>query len=339
MTVLRRLAVLACAVAIAGCAEKQTHENAESTGQLNASAALQISADQSSDAADPVAMARQAEGTESNRSNVSQASNPVVIDTSTLAAIPQRSQNESEESSEQTPSKSSGSEQSTFNDRMTAAHRAIEQEHWGEATRLLASALQLNPSSAAVRDLQNFVTLQQELLNQQVLTQRFTNALHVEQWSEAHEIAKNIKTEDSDTLAQIQRSKTLIEAEQLADQLLAEPNRLSRPSVQSDVKRLKNLTENVNPGNRVGEKLSHLNELSRLWTTPVMVNLSSDGKTTVIVRPGRSLGRFRSQKIQLMPGEYVLIGRRDGFREVRRTLRLDPNDDPKTIGIAAKERF
>ena len=92
-------------------------------------------------------------------------------------------------------------------------------------------------------------------------------------------------------------------------------------------------------GKRIGEKIKRLNEVSRLWTTPVVINLNSDGYTNVMLRPGRNLGRFRAQTFQLMPGEYELIGRRDGFREVRQALRLDPNDEPKTIEIKASERF
>ena len=222
---------------------------------------------------------------------------------------------------------------------MTAVHLAIQQKRWDEASHLLEEALQLEPNSTAAQELRDFVVMQQEILHQQELAQKFTDAIRIEQWSEAEEIAKNMKTQNSDIHEQIHRSKTLVNAEQLVDRLLSNPKRLSRPSGQSEVHRLTSLTENVNPGARVGEKLSRLRELSHDWTTPVVVNLNSDRHTTVILRPGRSLGRFRSQKVQLMPGEYVLIGRRDGFREVRRSLRLDPNDEPKTIEIKATERF
>ena len=339
MTVLRRLTLLACAVAIVGCAERPSNENTDSTAQPNQNTVAQATLDKSSESTSPAFSGQESEESESKPAVANQSSNPVTGNTAALAAPSQSSQSKSEETSQQLPSTPAISEQSTFNESMTAAHRAVEQKHWEEASRLLETALQLKPSSAAAADLRAFVSTQQELLHQQDLFQSFTNAVQLEHWSEAREIAGKMKTPNSATHAQIRRSKTLTEAEKLVDRLLSEPNRLSRPSVQSEVSRLRSLTENVDAGKRVGEKLSRLNELSHRWTTPVVVNLSSDGKTTVTLRPGRSLGRFRSQIIQLMPGEYVLIGRRDGFREVRRALRLDPNSEPKTIEIKAKERF
>ena len=222
---------------------------------------------------------------------------------------------------------------------MTSVHQAVDVEQWDEARRLLEKALQINPDSVVAKDLQDFVTRQLELQRQQNLAEGFIAAVRSERWTDASEIAKNMKTQNSQILEQIKLSETLITAEQLVDRLLANPQRLSRPSTQNEVNRLRNLTDNIDSGERIGKKLRRLDEMSRLWTTPVVINLNSDGYTNVILRPGRNLGRFRSQKVQLMPGEYELIGRRDGFREVRQSLHLDPNAEPRDIEIKASERF
>ena len=222
---------------------------------------------------------------------------------------------------------------------MTSVHQAVDVEQWDEAMRLLEKALQINPDSVVAKDLQDFVTRQLELQRQQNLAEGFIAAVRSERWTDASEIAKNMKTQNSQILEQIKLSETLITAEQLVDRLLANPQRLSRPSTQNEVNRLRNLTDNIDSGERIGKKLRRLDEMSRLWTTPVVINLNSDGYTNVILRPGRNLGRFRSQKVQLMPGEYELIGRRDGFREVRQSLHLDPNAEPRDIEIKASERF
>lgn len=326
-----RLTLLTCAVVIAGCAETPPDPTADSNEQVSVNTVSQ----------DPVYESTNgAENGNSEPTVVNQPVNPVVDDDSALPPSHQ-SPNTNSKATEQpaSPIAEISEERSSFNAHMSAAHRAIEEAQWEDASRSLDLALQLNPNSAAARDLQELVATQQELLRQQDLVRRFTAAIQVEHWSEANEVAKNMKTQNPATLAQIQRSETLESAEQLVDRLLSEPKRLSRPSVQSEVSRLRNLTESVDPGKRVGEKLSRLRELSLRWTTPVVLTLNSDGATTVILRPGRSMGQFRTQKIQLMPGEYVLIGRRDGFREVRRSLHLNPNSEPTTIEIKATERF
>ncbi|MCY4130449.1 MAG: hypothetical protein OXG15_14540 [Gammaproteobacteria bacterium] len=337
---LRRLTLLAWAIAIAGCAETKSNESADSTERPNLNTPAQVTVDESSDAVGPASSAQETTQPAAKPVGEDQNLNTNAIDRSASFTSPQPSRRESEDTNTQRSSTSDHSDQqSTFNQHMTAVHRAIEQKRWKEASRLLEEALQLQPNSNAAQDLRDFVASQQQLLDQQDLAERFTAAIQVEHWTEASKISKGIKTQDSATLEQIERSEILVTAEQLADRLLSDPKRLSRPSVQSEVSRLRSLTEDVDPGNRVGEKLSKLRKLSHRWTTPVVVNLNSDGNTTVILRPGRSLGQFRSQKIRLMPGEYVLIGRRDGFREVRRSLQLDPNGQPMNIEIKALERF
>jgi tetratricopeptide (TPR) repeat protein len=58
----------------------------------------------------------------------------------------------------------------------------------------------------------------------------------------------------------------------------------------------------------------------RAAETPVRVALASDNQTEVLVyRVGR-LGAFESRELELLPGRYTVVGRRAGFRDVRREL-------------------
>ena len=326
MNVLRRLILLTCAVAVVGCAETRTNGTTVSVEQSDSATTSQDMLVETSDVKNPVA-----EGEESSNS----------VDASSESVAAERSPNaeENKARNQETLKSDVSKTQPTFNKLMTAAHHAIEQKHWKEAHRLLEDSLQIDPSSTAAQDLLVFVARQQNLLHQQDLAERFTAAIQAERWTEANQIAQKMNTQSSEVLEQIRRSETLIDAEKRADRLLSKPERLSRPSTQTEVTFLRNLTDSVDLGNRIGEKLTRLTEMSRRWNTPVVINLNSDGYTNVILRPGRNLGRFHAQTFQLMPGEYELIGRRDGFREVRQALRLDPNDEPKTVEIKASERF
>ncbi len=338
MKLLHRLTSFTFACAIVGCAETHSDVPIESLDQANPPTVSQRSLTDVANVAEPTIQDDRSSNPQSDRSSETESLKPI---TNSEPATADRTSDEVGHAikEQRTVVARVSKKQATFNKLMTAAHQAIDQKDWEKASRLLKETLQLEPTSTATQDLMDFVVRQQDLLIQRDLSERFTAAIQAERWTEASELAKNMNTQDSDVLKQIQRSETLMSAEQLADRLLSNPERLSRPSTQTDVSRLQNLTDNVDLGKRVGEKLLSLNELSRRWTTSVVINLNSDGNTTVILRPGRSLGRFRTQKIQLMPGEYELIGRRDGFREVRRSLRLDPDSEPKTIEIKVSERF
>lgn len=335
-----RLFVLLCLVVIAACAETQTGTHVESDQKLNPDSETQSSIDDSTHISVLTVLEEAPSGTSTTQVAVGQSTDsPRVIDPTRTQTDRTSKSVENETGPSETSSTGISQTQSAFNRLMTRIHQAIDQEQWEEAIRLLDEAEKLNPNSHAAKELRDFVGMQREQLQQQILAEKFVKAIDREEWTEASKIAANMKTQDSVILAQIHRSKTLIEVEDLTERLAATPERLSRPSIQAEVSRLRSLITDVDPGERISEKLARLNEMSQLWTTPVTISLSSDGYTTVILRPGRSLGRFRSQTVQLMPGEYELIGRRDGFREVRKSLQLNPNSEPTTVEIKASQRF
>lgn len=67
--------------------------------------------------------------------------------------------------------------------------------------------------------------------------------------------------------------------------------------------------------------------------TPVRVALASDNLTEVLVyRVGR-LGNFERRELELLPGRYTIVGRRAGFRDVRREVEVPPGGAPAPVDI------
>jgi hypothetical protein len=56
----------------------------------------------------------------------------------------------------------------------------------------------------------------------------------------------------------------------------------------------------------------------------VDVHLLSDGLTEVVVLRVGALGAFREKSLALRPGSYVVVGKRRGYRDVRKTLLVSP---------------
>ena len=54
----------------------------------------------------------------------------------------------------------------------------------------------------------------------------------------------------------------------------------------------------------------------RAQNSPVDVTLNSDGDTWVSIRNFRVLSRFQTTTMKILPGNYEVVGRRSGFREV-----------------------
>lgn len=72
---------------------------------------------------------------------------------------------------------------------------------------------------------------------------------------------------------------------------------------------------------------------------PVPVQLQSDNETVVtIYRVGR-LGRFASETVALVPGQYTVLGTREGFRDVRRELVVRAGEPVASFVIKCEERI
>jgi len=73
--------------------------------------------------------------------------------------------------------------------------------------------------------------------------------------------------------------------------------------------------------------------------TELPVQLRSDGKTDVIVFRVGSLGSFAEKQLSLLPGDYVAVGRRDGFRDVRVEFSLRPGKPMATVMVQCGQKI
>lgn len=90
-------------------------------------------------------------------------------------------------------------------------------------------------------------------------------------------------------------------------------------------------------GRRLETQVERLGRLIELASTPIDVVLRSDGRTEVRVFRVGPIGRFEETTLQLRPGDYTIIGSRDGFRDVRVTLAVRPGQTPAPVSVICTE--
>ena len=78
-------------------------------------------------------------------------------------------------------------------------------------------------------------------------------------------------------------------------------------------------------------KAQALAELLSRAATPVELVLFSDNATDVIIRSVAALGSFERHALLLRPGRYVIVGSRDGCRDVRKEILLEAGLPPVTV--------
>src|SRR5690606_36874650 len=92
------------------------------------------------------------------------------------------------------------------------------------------------------------------------------------------------------------------------------------------------------PGPRLTDQIERLSGLVELATTPIPVELRSDGRTQVTVYRVGSLGTFASLEVPLRPGTYTIVGSRHGYRDVRQTITVLPGAELAPVQVICVER-
>jgi tetratricopeptide (TPR) repeat protein len=136
-----------------------------------------------------------------------------------------------------------------------------------------------------------------------------------------------LKLEPQVAFAVAGRAQSLPRAEldELLGAYLNRPDRLSADGVAREAERALDRARDATPaGPRLRGQIASLEQLLRAARTPVDVHLLSDGLTEVVVLRVGALGAFREKSLALRPGSYVVVGKRRGYRDVRKTLLVSP---------------
>jgi tetratricopeptide (TPR) repeat protein len=118
------------------------------------------------------------------------------------------------------------------------------------------------------------------------------------------------------------------------------PDRLVAPAVRAAAHRaLARGEATAVPKARLGTQLRELKGRLDALEVKVPVQITSDGSTLVFVATVGELGTFAQRELELPPGQYTVIGRREGFRDVRRELTLLPGQQRTSISVQCTERI
>jgi serine/threonine protein kinase len=93
------------------------------------------------------------------------------------------------------------------------------------------------------------------------------------------------------------------------------------------------------PGPRHRRQIADLERALQQARTSVAVVLESDEKTEVVVHKVGRLGTFERKVLELRPGTYTVVGKRRGYRDVRRQLVVEPEGSPPPLVVRCEEEI
>lgn len=127
--------------------------------------------------------------------------------------------------------------------------------------------------------------------------------------------------------------------QELAD-YQARPQRLTAPLVRQAAQRALargTSTATADESPRLRAQLAWLRTQLEMLDEPVRLELVSDNQTEVRVLQVGALGRFEMHELNLPPGQYTIIGQREGFRDVRVELNLAPGQRQAALSVRCTE--
>jgi len=230
-----------------------------------------------------------------------------------------------------------------FDARMSEGFESIAATDYLGARAAFRMAKQLIPESREPDD--GLLQVDQGLRLQEITTlEREAGSLEqAEHWDAVVKTYEEILKVDS-TLSfasdGLQHGRQMRTLHQELDELIAEPDRLSAPSVMQKATMLVvKITTTPDAGPRLTGQKDELARLLKRAATALSVPLISDNVTEVSIYKVGRLGNFMRKEVNLRPGTYVAVGSRPGFRDVRLEFRVAPEIDMEPVIVQCEEQI
>ena len=210
-----------------------------------------------------------------------------------------------------------------------------------QAAEIFAQAVAMRPDSDAARD--GLAQAEQNsLLNAVAMAEVRARAFErTERWDQA--IARYREALDADptltfAIEGLERAQGRADLAAKMQVLIDAPRRLLTDEVLADGRLLLDEARAVaEPGPRHLEQVEQLARLVTLASTPIPITLASDGLTEVSVYRVGDLGAFTVKELALRPGDYIAVGRRRGFRDVRENFSVLPGVASGPVQVVCSE--
>ena len=162
-----------------------------------------------------------------------------------------------------------------------------------------------------------------------------------ERWAEALAQYESLLTRDP-TLVFARESAVRVrpraELARRLEMMVTKPERLSAPEVRAEADALiTKAAAVIGEAPRLRAQVSALRAQLQRYDSPVRLVIQSDGATRIVIQKLREIGAVSKTELALKPGRYVLLGTREGFRDVRREVVLVPGDDSAVIELRCTE--
>lgn len=231
--------------------------------------------------------------------------------------------------------------QISFRQALAEGFNALADANYVDARSAFERADQLVPNNPTVADALVQVESASETSHRGGLMDQALEAESLEDWELAAEQYRTLLERDESNLTarvSLVRVEARAELDRKIEAILSNPAALQSDERWNDAEATLADARGViekTPG--LIAQISELERVIRQARTPVELQILSDGRTQIeIYRIGR-LGTLTDHRVNIYPGEYVVIGKRSGYRDVRKEIEIPGGASEISIRIEANE--
>lgn len=228
-----------------------------------------------------------------------------------------------------------------FSSVMSRGFAALQARDYPAAQAAFEQASALRPGSSEVaaalqqaNDQQTLEAINVHVQTAQAAEAREDWAAALASWTEALALDPNLvsaKNGESRT-----RSRTNLD--QFLSDTIANPTRLGDEAVYAQTEQVvRDARTLLVPGPKLQSQLEQVQRFMSQVKVPVPVQIQSDGKTAVTVYGIGELGLITSHALNLLPGTYVAVGVRAGYRDVREEFVVGLDGKALQVTVACTE--
>jgi tetratricopeptide (TPR) repeat protein len=229
-----------------------------------------------------------------------------------------------------------------FNAAYNAAQEAFKAKDWAKVVAEGEQALKVNPQKTEVRQM---IKAAQENAHREAVQKALNKAYAYEnqhQWIEARDAySETLRLEPNlaDAKEGFARAGSMIRTLLSYNTYIDEAEKLvTRNDFQGATRRF-NDAMGIKPaylGN--SDRVQQLHATLTAQSAPMEVTFRSDGKTWVSISNFRLLGQIDSTTVKILPGDYEIVGRRKGYKDVFLVLQVRNGTPPPTVNVVCEYR-
>ena len=231
--------------------------------------------------------------------------------------------------------------EAAFSEAMANLLAALQRKDFSAAQRELRKLKQLGMRREEVAQAAALVAEQELRASVEAQREKAESLTETEQWQEALAVYETILQEAPEALfAAVGKEEAArrVQLDVALSDAIERPSRLQDEQQQAAVDQLLAYARSIVPqGPRLQSQISTLATLLQNARTPVTVIFESDDLTEVAIYHVGRLGTFRSKTISLKPGTYTVVGSKEGYRDVRKTITIEPAEDGYRFDIRCEE--